>query len=160
MKSSKQARKTKNLSIDFTEDHSPIIQHQQVNLQSKVNVEALHQELYLDILKQNDKKVGDLHRALNEKENNILYSDLTTPIGLTEILEDQLSDLTMIKSQKNHVSESQTSEQRDFTKFVRDATAAAKKRNLLNCDQESRESNQMSMPSTVHQSKRTSPQQH
>lgn len=62
-----------------------------------MNVDALNQELYLDMLKSKEMKDPDPPRSANQKEN-MMGSDLTTPIGLTEILDDQLSDLTMIKS--------------------------------------------------------------
>lgn len=51
---------------------------------------------------------------------------------------------------------SENSDQRNFTKFVREATAAAKKLRMNN-DLESRQSNPLSMPSSVHQSKKTTP---
>ena len=88
-----------------TEECSPIVMQAQAQCQNRVNVDALNQELHLDMLKSREMKDPDPPRSAHQKEN-MLGSDLTTPIGLTEILDDQLSDLTMVKSQKNLVSES------------------------------------------------------
>ena len=58
-KSSKLCKKTKNLSIDLTDGCSPMIQQKLMNCPNKVNVDALHQELYLDLLKSREVKDPD-----------------------------------------------------------------------------------------------------